>query len=39
MSENIQIWLVVWNMFSHILGIIMPIVFLFFQRGRYTTSQ
>ena len=29
MSENIQIWLVVWNMFSHILGIIMPIVFLF----------
>ena len=34
-------WLVVWNifLFSHILGIIIPIDFHLFQRSRYTTNQ
>ena len=32
-------WLVVWNMFSHILGIIIPTDFHIFQRDRYTTNQ
>jgi hypothetical protein len=30
---------VVWNIFPHILGIIIPTDFDIFQRGRYTTNQ
>ena len=33
------IWLVVWNIFSHILGRIIPIDFHMFQRGGSTTNQ
>ena len=33
------LWLVVWNIFFHILGIIIPTGFHIFQRGRYTTNQ
>ena len=32
-------WLVVWNIFFHILGIIIPTDFHIFQRGRSTTNQ
>ena len=32
-------WLVVWNMFFHILGEIFPTDFHIFQRARYTTNQ
>ena len=32
-------WLVVWNIFSHILRRIIPTDFHIFQRGRYTTNQ
>ena len=40
-KTNIIAWLVVWNifLFSLILGIIIPIDFPIFQRGRYTTNQ
>ena len=35
----VNCWLVVWNIFFHILGIIIPTDFNIFQRGRSTTNQ
>ena len=37
--KGLFIWLVVWNIFSIIYGIILPIDFHMFQRGRSTTKQ
>ena len=34
-----QSWLVVWHIFLHILGMVIPIDVHIFQRGRYTTNQ
>ena len=37
--HRLGFWLVVWNSFSHILGIIIPIDFHIFQRGRAIHHQ